>query len=312
LLNADSLLGGEYAQTVNTVLDMVQGGNVYFYHEGFNYQGVLDGLIVLPFFYFLGVNALALKLSGVMLCSFYFWSCFVLVRFIKRELAWVVLVLIIFPPINMLMSNYNYPAYWLVGFLGNIIFILFCRSKSLASAGYVNHFFLYFFIGLSIYVYTYSILYIGTILISYVLTSSWWGNMRSKIVFSSLRKQVWVKQSTREKLILFFDIIISGFAFGVLFSYVFGGFGIDVGGVSIFQINNIHKPLGQLGILLILRLLILGKSNSLILTAIRTVFYVFDKKAKKFFILGICGFVVGISPRIVSVVTQEVKRGAGV
>lgn len=309
LLNSDSLLNDEYAQTINIMLDMVQGGNVYFYHEGYNYQGILDGLIALPFFYFLGVNALALKLSAVMLCSLYFWSCFILVRFIKRELAWLVLVLIIFPPINMLISNYAYPTYWLVGLLGNLIFILFCRFKSLTSAGGVNYFFLFFFVGLSIYVYTYSILYIATIFISYILTSSWWGKIRSKILSSNLRNQVWSKQSTREKLILLFDVIILGFALGVLFSYIFGGFGIDVGGVSILQTNNLHKPLGQLGILVILRLLILGKNKSLILTSVRKMFSVLDAKTKHLFVLGICGFVVGISPRIVSVVTQEVKRG---
>ena len=144
---------------------------------------------------------------------------------------------------------------------------------------------------------------------SYILTSQRWVKVRSKVLSLNLSQKIWTKQSTREKLIFLFDIIISAFTFAVLFSYIFGGFGIDIGGVSIFQINNLHKPLGQLAILLTLRLLIFGKSKSLISKIIKEIFDIFDKNTKYFFVLGICGFVVGIFPRIVSILNQEIKRG---
>ena len=53
LMNADFLLGWEEAQLINHVIDMVQGGSVFFYYEGVSYQGILDSLVALPFFYFL-------------------------------------------------------------------------------------------------------------------------------------------------------------------------------------------------------------------------------------------------------------------
>jgi hypothetical protein len=214
LLNANSFLDGEQAQTINTVLDMVRGGAVYFYHEGYTYQGVLDSLLALPFFYALGVNALALKLSAVMLCSLYFWSCFILARLINREVAWIVLILILLPPVGNLTVNYAYPTYWLVGFVGNIIFIFFCRVR-ISSGGSVNHFLLFFFIGLSVYIYTYSILYIATVLILYFLTCSGWEEIRSKILTLKLSQNFCSKWTSREKSIFLFDIVILGFFLGV-------------------------------------------------------------------------------------------------
>ena len=37
------------------------------------------------------------------------------------------------------------------------------------------------------------------------------------------------------------DVLIVLFFCAIVFSYVFGGFGLDIGGVTIFQINNIPE-----------------------------------------------------------------------
>ena len=308
LLNSNSLLDREQAETINTILNMVRGGTLHFYHEGYTYQGVLDSILALPFFYALGVNALALKLSGVMLCSLYFWSCFILAGFVNRRIAWVVLILILLPPADTLRTSFHYPTYWLVGFLGNIIFILFCRVR-ISSGGSVNYFLLFFFIGLSVYVYTYSILYIATVLIIYFLTCSGWEEIRSKVLTKIISKNFWSKKNIRDKSMFFLDIVILGFVVAVFFSYVFGGFGIDIGGISIFQINNLHKPLGQLLVLIILRLLIFGKNDGHVLSIIGKANSIFVEKSGRVLALGISGFIIGISPRIMSILSQEVTRG---
>ena len=309
LLNADYLLGWEEARLINTVLDMARGGPVYFYHEGASYQGILDNLIALPFFYFFGTNTLALKLSGLMCFSLYLWSCFYLTFLIKREAVWIAMILLLFPPTSILLINYNSAAYSLICFFGNIIFILFSRAQSSSAVNLPVIFFLFFTVGLAIYSYTYSILYIAAIFILYLLTQPQWEEMRSK--FSSVKLKQWArtKWPPREKFTFLFDSILAVFIFVVLFSYVFGGFGIDIGGVSIFQVNNLHKPLGQLVVLVILRLLIFGKDSGVFLKKFREVVTSFDENSRRLFAVGVVGFIIGFFPRLASIAGGETKRG---
>ena len=103
-----------------------------------------------------------------------------------------------------------------------------------------------FVMGFAIYSYTYSILYIATIAILYVLSSKQWEVIRNTFSPSKIVAQFQDSPSNKLKLVLILDGVIIFFIAAILFSYVFGGFGIDIGGHSILQINKLHKPVGQL------------------------------------------------------------------
>ena len=309
LINADFLVGWEEAQLVNWVLDMVRGGPIFFYHEGVSYQGILDTLVALPFFYFFGVNTLALKLSSLCLFALYIWSCFFLSYLINQKISWVTLILLLFPPMSILMTTYLYGSYSLICFLGNVILILFCRTQSEDGSSPIVIFFIFFVMGLAIYSFTYAILYIATVFILFVLSQPQWGDIRSNISFKKLNQMVWAEQTTKGKMVFIFDSLILVFIFGVLFSYVFGGFGIDIGGVSIFQINNLHKPVGQLAILIIIRAVVFGKKQGVFIRKAQEIQSSFSKKSKQFLVLGMVGFFIGLSPRLASIASGETRRG---
>ena len=111
-------------------------------------------------------------------------------------------------------------------------------------------------IGFSIYSYTFSILYIATIAILFVLTHDGWSLFREKLSIIVLVDWWKGQQSGKMKLVRVIDIVIICFLTAILFSYVFGGFGIDIAGYSIFQINNLHKPVIQLLAIIAIRFFI--------------------------------------------------------
>ena len=309
LINASSLITWEEAEMINRVIDILKEKSVFFYYDGVSYQGILDNLFALPFFYFLGINSLSLKLAHLSIFSLYIWSSVFLATLIKRETFWVVLILLLFPSINAFLLSYTYPTYSLTCLLGNIIFILFCRIQSPEGSTRIVIFFLSFFIGLSIYTYTYSILYIASIAILFILNHPEWNNTKSKISLTKFKSLFWVEQTPKEIFIFIFDLIISAFILCILFSYVFGGFGIDVGGITIFQINNLHKPVGQLAILIFLRTVFLGKHKGFLIKKALEIQVLFNKNSKRLFFTGLFGFFLGIAPRLASIVSGETKRG---
>ena len=310
LMNADFLLGWEEAQLINRVMDMVQGGPVFFYYEGVSYQGILDSLFALPFFYIFGVNTLALKLSSLGLFALYIWSCFILAKLIDRTIIWVVLIFLLFPPISLLLTTYTYGSYALICFLGNIILILFCRARSSKRVKPTIIFFLFFVIGLSIYTFTYSILYISSIFILFLLSQPDWDEFRSAISIKNLKQLAWIEQKPKGKWLFIFDTLIVAFVFGVLFSYVFGGFGIDIGGISVFQVNNLHKPVFQLLAIILLRILVYRKDIFSMWEEIKRLNSE-EIQGERRRIIGLCGagFLLGLSPRIASILMGETSRG---
>ena len=105
-------------------------------------------------------------------------------------------------------------------------------------------------------------------------------------------------------------MLILLFLMVIIFSYVFGGFGFDIGGISIFQVNNLHKPVIQLMAILFFRILIYRKDLVSCLRRIKT--YIFEKilkETRSFVWLGGAGFLLGLLPRVISILTGETSRG---
>ena len=170
-------------------------------------------------------------------------------------------------------------------------------------------FFLCFFSGLAIYVWTYSIIYIFTIVFLLALTHPNWDQIRGRISVKHLRASFKFLKTKKNKLARVYDAVIYFFLSAIVYSYIFGGFGLDIGGITIFQINNLHKQVLQLIPLIIIRLLLI-KTGFLpsIANPIKHL-QSFDKNFKAIALVGAIGFILGILPRIISILNGSVTRG---
>jgi hypothetical protein len=146
-------------------------------------------------------------------------------------------------------------------------------------------------------------------LILFILSHEQWEKTRPSL---SLRRFISSFKNLPTKsqvLVRAIDVVIVCFCFGIIFAYIFGGFGLDIAGYSILQINNLHKPVIQLAALMVVRLIIRCDDVVCILQS-------FDKRRRsvnpdfwRFARFGIFGFLIGLSPRIIPIVTGDIKRG---
>ena len=83
----------------------------------------------------------------------------------------------------------------------------------------------------------------------YALSHPKWNEFRQMFYLETL-KGLFKNQDTKKKVFVrFLDMLIVLFVLAIVFSYIFGGFGIDIAGFSTFQINNLHKPVVQLSLI---------------------------------------------------------------
>lgn len=309
LFNADHYLSFDEAYQGSQILDLMNGGPIQFYYEGESYAGIFLGLAAIPFFWLFGVSAFSYKIPAIIVYSLYILSSYWVAKKINPTAAVIVVILMIFaPPCILSISSSNWP-HNLIVFLGNVMILLFYKYKESEDPEGGVVFLLGVTIGFSIYSYTYSILYIASIGLLLVLTHKHWQKLRGQLSVRGLQNW-WAKKTTRcSKFIGVLDGVIIVFIGAILFSYIFGGFGIDIAGYSIFQINNLHKPVGQLFILVIIRLLIqredigykMRKENFLeILEKIESI---------RIIAFGALGVILGILPRFASIIIGETTRG---
>ena len=309
LINADNFLNFDEAYQGSQILDLLNGGPIHFYYEGVSYAGIFLGLAAAPFFWMFGVSAFAYKVPATIAYALYIMSSYWVAKKINPSAALTVVFLMMFSPLAALVISVNNWQHNLIIFLGNIILLLFFKIKDYIAPRGSTVFMLGAVIGFSIYSYTFSILYIASVAILFVLTRDSWSSFREKISITVLVD--WWKglQSGKIKLVRIIDIVIICFLAAILFSYVFGGFGLDIAGYSIFQINNLHKPVMQVLAIIAIRLVIFrediksGLGGRKISTEIENFF------PSRLMFLGIVGFLLGILPRILSILTGEVTRG---
>ena len=118
------------------------------------------------------------------------------------------------------------------------------------------------------------------------------------------------KKTKREIFCQLLDLIIFLFFIAVIFSYIFGGFGLDIAGHSILQINEFNKAAMQFLGLIFLRILINPKSLIFFLRSAK--FYISTRvqpETKNLTAIGVAGFLAGLSPRIASILMGETSRG---
>jgi hypothetical protein len=309
LVNADYFLSFDEAYQGGQIIDLLKGGPVQFYYEGESYAGIFLGLAAAPFFWLFGISAFAYKVPATIAYALYIMSSYWIAKKINPSTALTVVFLMIFPPIATLVISVNNWPHNLIVFLGNAMILLFFKYKESENPGVGIVFLLGATIGFSIYSYTYSILYIASLVILFVLTHQHWDSVRSKISIKVLLVWWQGKKTVRLKIVGILDAVIVLFVAAILFSYVFGGFGIDIAGYSILQINNLHKPVGQVLIILVIRMLIYRDDICQQLKKTEVSVFLASIAPLRLMVFGALGFLLGIFPRIASILIGETTRG---
>jgi len=309
--NMDHFFTADDGLMANTILTLLDGGPLVFYYDFARYLGITNGLASIPFIWFLGVKPLAFNVTGALFYSLYAWTTYLISKILTPRMAPLVLALmLITPPYITEMTTHNWghvPA----AFLGNLIFLLFIKVKTSKEISVIVIFLLFFSMGLAIYTYTFSLIYISVIVFLYALYHPRWNNFREKISFSTLAGLFRKQDSKAKKISRALDVLCFFFIFAIVFSYIFGGFAIDIGNVSIFQIKNFHKPVIQLIGIVLLRITVYRKDLIHLSGKIKQLFMSkkIPTRAKYLFCVGATGFFLGLLPRIISILTGETSRG---
>mgnify|MGYP006428513873 FL=1 len=253
LINADVASPGDENYHFRQILEFIEG-RFFLYYDNVTYAGILEGLAAIPFFWIFGVNFMAFKLPSILFFGLFIWSSFVLAKLIQPKVAWVWLTLLLFP--STVMVNHILTVNFcnsLTFFLANLILIYFYKYKTDSGNPTLNISLFGFFCGLSIYVYAYSIIYVFPVSILICLTHPKWESIRSIINFHTVKQTFQNLDSRRTFFIRILDILIICFLMAIAFAYTFGGFGLDIAGVTLLQINNLYKPVFQLLGLIVIR-----------------------------------------------------------
>jgi hypothetical protein len=309
-LNSDHYFTADEGLMVNTIMNLLEGGSIVFYYDYARYFGLTGGMLAVPFMWVLGFNTMAFNLPATLFFSLYLWTLYLIAREIIPGMALLVLMLLLIsPPFVTEMTTHNWP-HIASAFLGNLIFLLFIKFKSSEKNRGGIIFFLFFSMGLAIYTYTFSLIYISVVALLYTLSYPQWNDLRQRFGLASLVGWFKGQRTRRETFVQILDVLIVLFLMVIAFSYVFGGFGLDIAGVSIFQVNNFHKPVFQMLAILLLRILIYRKDLVSYLKGIKTfISEEMSREARVFVGLGGAGFLLGLSPRIASILIGETSRG---
>ena len=125
LANSDQLLSPDEAIFAYQILDLYNGGPIFFYYDVVKYFGITNGLAAFPFFWVLGIGALAFKLPATLFYALYILSTYWLVKKIQPRAALMVILLMIFSsPAIWSITTLNYGV-GLICLLGNLIFLSF-------------------------------------------------------------------------------------------------------------------------------------------------------------------------------------------
>jgi hypothetical protein len=308
--NSDYFFTYDEGLLAGTILNILNGGPVVFYYETARTFGLTFGLVASPFIWFLGPTSLAFNLPATLFYSLYLWTTYLIARILIPRTAYLVFIMLIFTPNYVTnLSTHNWP-HIPAAFLGNLIFLLFIKIKLSKNFSSPIFFSLFFIIGLAIYTYTYSLIYILTITTLYALTHPLWNQIREKLSIASV---IVIFKNKRKKLDIFcllLDVLIIIFSLSVVFSYVFGGFGFDIAGHSILQINKFHKAALQLLAIILLRILINPNSAISFLRNAKSYYATnIQQKKQKIIAAGMAGFLIGLSPRFASILIGETSRG---
>ncbi len=312
LLNADFFVQFDEAAQAAFTVNLMKGSPLTFYYPyitHFSYHGILHGLFAIPFFWLIGKTALAYKLPAILFYAVHTWgTCWISGKINPKAPFLVGLLMVFCSPVMFFLITHTW-SNSVILFLGSLSLVLFLECYTSSNKLALKIFLLFFTMGLSIYAYTYSIIYVTTIFFIFILTSTWWEKARAN--FSLSRVSSWWKSLENKKLrfVRVLDLIILCFLLATSLGYIWGGFAIDIMGTSIFQVKNFHKPGIQVLVLLVIRILIYRQDLPEIFQKVRALAQSINTRTKALITCGIAGFILGISPRIIAVLNKEVVSG---
>jgi len=307
LMNADYFMNSDEAFVANNLINILEGGRFHFYYEHNRYVGALVDFSAAPFIYFFGPTSLAFKLANIFVYTLYAGSVCLLARQFGSFVILVLAFFLLLPPPSILEISLSFLPHMMVGFLANLCFLIYLRIVKSGGGGWCFGG-MGFLMGFSIYIYTYSVLLITALALLFVLTRTEWDQIRSRISLTTFRS-FFQNLSRRQRFLRFLDVVIVLFFGAIVFAYTFGGFGLDVAGVTLLQINNLHRPLWQFAILLLLRFGLDPSGFAELKTGLKFYWVSISKKMRRCILMGMAGFALGLSPRIASILTGETKRG---
>ena len=312
LLNADFFMQFDELAQAGFTLNLMKGSPLTFYYPSaahFSYHGILHGLFAIPFFWLIGNTALAYKLPAILFYAIHTWgTCWISGRINPKAPFLVGLLMVFCSPVMSFIATHNW-SNAVILFLGSLSLVLFLECYSSSNKLALKVFLLFFTLGLSIYAYTYSIIYVATILFIFILTSTWWEKVRLDFILS--RVSLWWRSLESKKLrfIRVLDLVIFCFLLATSFAYIWGGFAIDIMGTSIFQVKKFHKPGIQVLVLIMVRLLLYRQDLPAIFQKVRALAQSISTRTKTLIACGIAGFIFGISPRIIAILKGEIVSG---
>ena len=309
LINSDLSLTSDEAIMAYQILDLYNGNSYFAYYDVAKYFGITNGLAAFPFFLVLGVGSLAFKLPPICFYALYILSTYWLVKKIHPQAALTVILLMVFSsPAVLSLTTLNWGV-GLICFLGNLIFLSFLKVKETGGTKAFYCFLLGFFIGFAIYTFSYSVVYIGSILILFLLSNNSWEVFRAKVSIKAIASRYTLQKGGMRKIVSILDGVILLFILIVLFSYVFGHFGVDIAGISIIQSNALHKPLGPLLVLVIFRICLFRQDVMDKLHSTKRLVQFTGPLIRRSILFSLLGFAVGIFPRALGIFTVETTKG---
>ena len=124
LLNAPLVLQFDEAIQASEIIRLMKGEAFFFYFNYARYHGILHGLFAIPFFWLMGISAMAYKLPAILFYATYVWTSYLLAKTINKMVAIITLCLLIVPsPALSFLATHNWQNSIII-VLGNLILLL--------------------------------------------------------------------------------------------------------------------------------------------------------------------------------------------
>jgi len=322
LANANLYLDADEGFMATHMVESIKSGNFSLYFERVRYTGNFNAYLVLPFFLIMGFTALAFKLPAVLCYGLYVWTFYLLAKRYRKDIALTVAIFMVFcPPAILDLSTRNIIQI-LIGIFGNVLFLLADQIlKNQRSNSKI--FLLGLVVGFTIYVYSYSVIYVTTVLIILLLASPSWDSWRGNSSLVSFLNPFKNCNNIQQIILRVVDIVMGVIFLGIFsflfFKYIWGGIIFEaqppLTKLLVFFLipNNITTPLLLIyPVFIIVRIYLYRKKHTklsskdlkLTLKSDKNIFF-----KKVCFVLA--GFLIGFCPNIVGTLDGQISGHPG-
>ena len=226
LANANLFLDADEGFMATHMVESIKSGNFSLYYERVRYSGNFNAYLVLPFFLIMGFTALAFKLPAVLCYGLYVWTFYLLAKRYRKDIALTVAIFMVFCPPAILDLSTRSILQIIIGIFGNVLFLLADQIiKNQRSNSKI--FLLGLVAGFTIYVYSYSVIYVTTVLIILILASPSWDSWRGNSSLVSFLNPFKNCNNIQQIILRVVDIVMGVIFFGIFsflfFKYIWGG-----------------------------------------------------------------------------------------